>query len=197
MLSVRDLMIPDPITVAPEDTLRVAADVLASAGIGGAPVVAGKTLVGVVTLADILTFEAEDPGVGPPPRALRELGPDEEPSPGDEVDGIAEPASAAWFLDLWSEDGPDAVTRMEGPEDAGWNALDDHVVAEVMSRAIVQVSPDTPIGEAARAMERQRIHRLIVVEGDAVVGILSSSDIVRAVAEGRFGAEHPADLSLG
>lgn len=45
---------------------------------------------------------------------------------------------------------------------------------------------NTPLREACRLMTRERIHRLIVVAADEVVGLLSSLDVVRAVglAEG-------------
>jgi signal-transduction protein with cAMP-binding, CBS, and nucleotidyltransferase domain len=194
MLTVRDLMAPNPIRVAPEDTLRAAADLLTLGGIGGAPVVTDGRVIGVVTLTDILAFEADDPGVVMP-ASEDGLEPDEEPDL-DEPDSASDDA-AAWFLGMWDVEGPDSVTRMAESEGPGWNTLDDHTVAEVMSRQVIEVAAGAPVTEAARIMERERIHRLIVVEDGALVGILSSFDLVRAVAAGRFTAEPQVDLSLG
>jgi CBS domain-containing protein len=190
MLTVRDLMAPNPVTVAPENTLRAAADLLTTAGVGGAPVVSGGMVIGVVTLTDILAFEVDDPGVRVVQPETLDLEPGEEPEP-DEGDGIPEPVSS-WFLGMWDVEGPDAVTRMEEAEGPGWNALDEHTVAEVMSRAIIHIAPTEPVSEAARIMERERIHRLIVLENGTVAGILTSFDLVRAVARGQFQPAPPA-----
>jgi CBS domain-containing protein len=57
----------------------------------------------------------------------------------------------------------------------------------LMSKPVISVSPETPIGEAARILQDRRIHRLVVVEesnGHArPVGILSVTDLARHVGE--------------
>jgi CBS domain-containing protein len=57
----------------------------------------------------------------------------------------------------------------------------------LMSQPVISVSPETPIGEAARILHEKRIHRLVVVEeadGHArPVGILSVTDLARHVGE--------------
>lgn len=57
-------------------------------------------------------------------------------------------------------------------------------VKEVMTEDVVTTAPETPITAAAQLMVDRKIGCLPVVEGDAVVGILSESDIVSAVARG-------------
>jgi len=184
MLTVRDLMAAHPLTVAPEDTLRSAADLLTSAGIGGAPVVSDGQLIGVITLTDILAFEADDPGVPTfRPATLDALAGDEDDLA--QADGIADP-TASWFVDMWEDAGADAVARLEHPETPEWDALDEHMVAEVMSRALVHVEPSTPIADAARTMEGAHVHRLVVLEAGSAVGILTSFDIVKALAAGKL-----------
>ena len=187
MLTVRDLMVPNPLTLAPEDTLRTAANLFASAGVGGAPVVSGGMVIGVVTLTDILAFEADNPGVPVEQPSALEFEPGEEPEM-DRADGVVEPVEPAssWFVGMWDVEGPDTVTRMAETEGPEWNALDEHMVAEVMSREIVHVTPSLSVTEAARVMERERIHRLIVLENGAATGILTSFDLVRAVARSRL-----------
>jgi CBS domain-containing protein len=44
------------------------------------------------------------------------------------------------------------------------------------------IGPDQPVAEAARRMIRERIHRLVVVDGNfRVVGMLSALDLLRAL----------------
>jgi len=53
-LSLRDLMIKDPITVSPDDDIEVAAQLIYNHKIGGMPVVKGGRLTGIITATDIL-----------------------------------------------------------------------------------------------------------------------------------------------
>ena len=53
---------------------------------------------------------------------------------------------------------------------------------DVMTRDVVTVRPDTPLAEVATLLERRRVRRVPVVEGEHVVGILSRSDLVKALA---------------
>ena len=59
-------------------------------------------------------------------------------------------------------------------------------VRDIMTARPLTVSPDTQIREAAQQMLYADVHRLFVTEGDRVVGVISTSDIVRAVATGRL-----------
>ena len=52
--------------------------------------------------------------------------------------------------------------------------------ADVMTRELVTVTPDTPIVEVARTMREQRIHRVLVVEDAALVGVITTFDLLRA-----------------
>jgi len=63
-------------------------------------------------------------------------------------------------------------------------ALGSIAVKEVMTEDVVTTTPETPITAAAQMMVDRKIGCLPVVEGNAVVGILSESDIVSAVARG-------------
>jgi CBS domain-containing protein len=55
-------------------------------------------------------------------------------------------------------------------------------VAEVMTRAVVAVAPDTPLEEVVRQMERHRIKRLPVIEHDRIVGIVSRASLLPVLA---------------
>ena len=64
--------------------------------------------------------------------------------------------------------------------------FDDTMVREIMTPNPLTVSPDTEVREAAQQMLYGDIHRLFVVEGDEVVGVLSTTDLMRAIATGRL-----------
>src|SRR5271165_4824600 len=51
----------------------------------------------------------------------------------------------------------------------------------IMTRDLVSVAPDTPLKEVVELMERHRIKRVPVLDGDVPVGILSRADLLRAL----------------
>ena len=53
-LSLRDLMIKDPVTVSPDDDIEFAAQLIYNHKIGGMPVVKDGRLTGIITATDIL-----------------------------------------------------------------------------------------------------------------------------------------------
>jgi CIC family chloride channel protein len=59
-------------------------------------------------------------------------------------------------------------------------------VREIMTPRPFTIAPGEDIREAARQMLYADVHRLFVAEGDKVVGIISTTDIVRAVATGKL-----------
>lgn len=62
--------------------------------------------------------------------------------------------------------------------------LDSIVVKEVMTEDVVTTTPDVEVRVAAKVMVDRKIGCLPVVDAEALVGILSESDIVSAVARG-------------
>jgi CBS domain-containing protein len=55
-------------------------------------------------------------------------------------------------------------------------------VGGVMSAAVIVVDPDRPIAEAARLMLDHKIGALPVVDEGRLIGIITESDFVRAMA---------------
>ena len=55
-------------------------------------------------------------------------------------------------------------------------------VANVMSSHVATIGPRTSLTQAARTMLDARIHHLVVEDGDAIVGIVSSFDLLRELA---------------
>ena len=60
-------------------------------------------------------------------------------------------------------------------------------VEDVMIRNPVSVPPDMPVEKLAAEMVARHVHSLLVLAGGELVGILTSMDLVRLVAEGRAG----------
>lgn len=55
------------------------------------------------------------------------------------------------------------------------------LVEEVMSRDVVTITPDTPIGEASQLMIRRKIGCLPVVDSQGLaVGLITETDLLRA-----------------
>ncbi|MGZ8469234.1 MAG: CBS domain-containing protein [Gemmatirosa sp.] len=174
MLRLRDIMTPDPLTVSPTTTLREAAELLSMRHIGGAPVVDGATLVGVVSASDILAFAAaaldDDRARSDAPDAdeWREAHADDP-----QARFLAEHPGAL-DLDVVDEMA-DAATELD--------PLDRHTVADVMTHRVMALPSATDVVTAAARLREADVHRVLVVDGDRLVGVVTTSDITRVVAE--------------
>lgn len=63
----------------------------------------------------------------------------------------------------------------------GLDALESGLsVEQIMTRAVLTTTPETPIEDAARIMRDRKVGALVVVRGDALVGLITESDIFRA-----------------
>ncbi|MBV9199637.1 MAG: CBS domain-containing protein [Alphaproteobacteria bacterium] len=62
-------------------------------------------------------------------------------------------------------------------------------VEDIMSTDVVSVSADTPLEEVVGLMERRRIKRVPVVDGEALLGIVSRADLLRSLL-GILDAQH-------
>jgi CBS domain-containing protein len=58
-------------------------------------------------------------------------------------------------------------------------------VRELMQTQLVTVTPDASVAKVAAALAGRRIHRVLVVDGERLVGIVSTLDLVRLLADGR------------
>lgn len=54
---------------------------------------------------------------------------------------------------------------------------------EVMTQPAICVAPDTPLAEVVRLMERHRVKRLPVLEHGMLAGIVTRTDLLRALVE--------------
>lgn len=73
-------------------------------------------------------------------------------------------------------------------ERARATALQSTRAADLMTPEPLTISPNADVSEAAERMLQGEVHRLFVTEQDRVVGVISTTDIVRAVAAGLLSA---------
>jgi hypothetical protein len=135
MARVSDIMTADVCVVSPEMTLRAALETLRSREVEGAPVVQGGEVVGVVSAADLLEFEATTP---PIPSFRRAQGEWDETVEEEETwaEGATPPL---YFVELWRDSETDVFERMSDVEGPEWDFLADHTVGEAMSRGLLSV----------------------------------------------------------
>jgi CBS domain-containing protein len=175
-------MTTDVVTLSPDLSLRDAMALLTRRHISGAPVVSAGRVVGVASLTDFADLAAQSPGVPTYRQPVDE--PDDWENVGDQA--YADVPPAAYFADLWDDAGADATQRMDQTETPEWNALEDHTVAETMNRRISMLPPDAPVDHAAAVMRRAGIHRVLVMEGGNLLGVVTTTDIANAVADHRL-----------
>lgn len=185
MLKVRDIMTKNVVALAPESTIREAMETLTNNHLSGAPVVAGETVVGVVSMTDIVGFI-----VGAPAHTTDEDQETRVETWDSTDDDYGEEAEEVQLLSLsedvwddWSKtDDPAADTF---PERA--SLLDQRSVEEIMNPEVISISPEDSVKAAATIMRRHGIHRVLVMRGKSLSGIITSLDIARAVSEARSG----------
>jgi len=162
-MRARDLMQPDIISVTPETPLLEVHRLFTEEEINGAPVVdEDGTLVGVISSMDLL-------------RAVL-----------DEYETGAAGTSSTYFREQLPYSGPDWLRVPEDFQDR----MKDLTAERVMVREVVKVAPSASLAEVAQIMRTQRIHRVLVVDEDELVGILTTFDLIRVL-------EHPTSRSLG
>ncbi len=151
-----DVMKREVATVSPSWSLIELERGFGEKRVSGFPVVEGGRLVGVVSRTDVLQ----------------------------QMD--VERSRAGVFSDYFRSDdeSPEAeraeVLKEEDFVSARMSGL---TVRDVMSKPHFVAEPDTPLRDVARLMVRERIHRLPVVDDDALVGIVSSLDLVAVLAD--------------
>lgn len=179
MRRIRDAMTHEVVTISPDTTLREAAELFVRRHVSGAPVVQGTRVIGVVSATDVLEFVASHP---PVPRARdddRELGEWSE-RPGSEPDDAA---PSAYYADLWPETDAETAQRFADTGGPEWDVFAEHTVEEVMTRSVHALPSTASVADAAEQMNTAGVHRLLVVDDGRLVGIITSTDVARAVAE--------------
>ena len=169
-------MTSNVLALAPETSLRDAVELLTARRVTGVAVISGGETVGTLSASDILAYESILPGV---PRE-REAGETLLEDPVTWDDGTEPPAS--YFTDLWEDAGADVTERFDAIDGPEWDVLAEHTVGEAMSPNVISLPPTAAVYEAAEYMERSGVHRLLVVQEARLIGIVTTMDITRAVA---------------
>jgi CBS domain-containing protein len=78
-----------------------------------------------------------------------------------------------------------AIAEADTPKDRE-RIFESTRVREIMTPRAQVVTADTDVTEAARTMLYLEIHRLFVIEGAELVGVISQSDIAGAVATAKL-----------
>jgi CBS domain-containing protein len=79
------------------------------------------------------------------------------------------------------------TSEAEAADAAARDALfEETPVRDLMTPHLLTIEPEADVRQAAQEMLYADVHRLFVIEDDRVVGVISSTDIVRAVAGGHL-----------
>jgi CBS domain-containing protein len=156
-LTASDIMTRDPLTVSPTDMLRDALQLMVDNHVTGLPVVdkAGHCL-GVISASDILSYEHEH---------------------ADEAEDVN--ADKARYFDHERNRWESLRASTFALEHFG------HIpVGELMSSQVVSIPSDAPVGDVARLMIDQEVHRVMVIsDSQYLLGTISAIDIVQLVAD--------------
>lgn len=157
-LTAREIMHPDPLCARPDESLAELSRRLVETRINGAPVVNDQgRLLGVVSRSDVIRVSV-----------LYE-------TLDRQVTDRLEPP------DIHSEDFTNSLREtFHGFSDR----LSKLTVRDVMRTQTIFCTPETTIAAVARQMIEEHIHRIVVVENNKPLGMISSLDIVRLVAAG-------------
>ncbi len=156
-LLARDVMKTPVVTVTPDTTLVELERCLLRERIGGAPVVAGGKLVGMVSRSDLVRVLSLE-------QSMAEV----------QHGAFARQAQEGQRRSL-AEIGQQVGERMQV-------LTVQHAMTEVRAR----VAPDAPVREVAALMTKHSIHRVLVVSGEQLLGVVSRIDLVRLIADGRL-----------
>jgi len=151
VLLVKDIMLTEVVSFSPGLSIDVLEQKLLNDQIGGAPVIEKGEVIGVVCRSDIVKRLA------------------------------IEQVNAVMVYDFYespayiNKDGMDVnvIASLVG------HRIEHMKVRDIMTRSIISVSPTQPLSEAADLMLEKKIHRLLVIEDNKLVGVISATDFAR------------------
>jgi CBS domain-containing protein len=154
-LCARDFMQKDVLTLSPETPLLGAHRFFVEEEIHGAPVVEDDgKVIGVVSTLDLL-------------RAVEE----------EHERGSSAPS---YFRDTLEFSSPSWPRVSEDFQDR----LNELTVRDIMNPELVAVSADASAPEVARAFTNNRVHRVLVLDGGKLLGLISTFDLVGLIESG-------------
>lgn len=160
MLTVATLMQSHPKTVSPDMTIHRLESLFLTSGFTGFPVVQSDRLVGVVSRSDIIrSLLTEQSRAEQVSDYCSSMGPVGSNGPAESIEAVAAQVGVR-------------LSRLK--------------VEDVMIRNVVRIESSESIQSLAKLMIDGHFHRLPVVEDDLLVGLVTSMDLVSAIADGRF-----------
>lgn len=158
MASAADLMTTKMITAHPKMGLQEFAMLLERKKISGAPVVDDEgVVVGVISKSDLTRARAQGDNL---------------------VDLFYQSAAGVVGGDSLLDD--EYSPYGDADEVDGFDEL---CVGDVMNRNVFSIEAKTGLNLVARSMLDKKIHRLLVTDSGRFVGIISATDLLRALAE--------------
>lgn len=174
MLVLRDIMTREVVHVTPETPIAEVVSILSTESITGVPVLVSNRVVGVISASDIVEF------AGRSDTAL-----EDESDAWDEIDEEIE-------HEIEADMSPAEIEVEELNEqfsDANFDDVEifnEFTAGDLMTRKLCAMPSSTPLDRAAREMVRTGVHRLLVMDDNKLVGIATSMDFLRAVAQGQL-----------
>lgn len=102
-----------------------------------------------------------------------------------EVIGVVSQTDIVRFLYRELDQSLNFFSYLDTPKKIQGHTVDEEMrsseVWEIMQTRLHSVSPDTGLSTIARTMRRHRIHRVLVMDGKRLVGLISSFDMIRVV----------------
>lgn len=129
--TVREIMMGSPVTLAPDDTVALANDIISLGRIRHIPILESGRLVGLITERDLMG------------------------------------AASMHIFGLKRRSKTALLKRFP--------------IKDVMKKRVISVEPDTPIRDAARLMAEKKIGCVPVVSGAVLVGLMTTTDVLRYV----------------
>lgn len=171
---LRDIMTRDVVYVTPDTPITDVVSILSTESITGVPVLSANRVVGVISASDIVDFAGRNEG---------EL---ENGQAGwDDIDDEMERELEAELSPLELEEA-ELADQIEDSSKHDVEMFAEYTAGDLMTRKLCSLPSATPLDKAAREMVRTGVHRLLVMDGDQLVGIATSMDFLRAVAQGHL-----------
>mgnify|MGYP001827145669 FL=1 len=155
-ITAGDLMNPEVLTVREDLSVRSLARFLVDNEITGAPVEdVSGKLVGVVSLVDIASVASDSGNV--------------------ETDQ----SNPDFFVRGWED-------KIDMEEMIDFRVDNENLkVGEIMTPTVYSVSEDTTVSDVATMMLKGHLHRLLVTRDEKPIGIVSTSDLLGLLIEGK------------
>jgi CBS domain-containing protein len=162
-VKARDLMQTKVITLPAGASIREAIETFEDERITGVPVVdSGGQVIGMLTARDVARAEHVHSG-----RIDSERGDLTMASPREEA----------------MEETPLGEDAFYSREDYSTEVLGEETVGDWMRPGSIAVTPETSLRDVCRTMMSEGIHRVLVLRGQRLEGIVTTTDVVRYLAE--------------